>query len=247
LKVLRYIFIFCAFAITFISCKKENLYDCFKTAGPTETRIREISGFKIIELQDHIDLHLTQGPVFEVKVEAGKHLHMNIRTEIKDSTLRIENRNRCNWVRSPKKKINVYITMPYLYSIKNNGVGTVYFDNEFTQDSLRTRIGNSGDIHINVNVGCLQTTVHGNGDLYAEGRVNECYNYTNGTNFLYLQDLTVKNYIFVDAYTVGHCYINAPLNGTLEAAIWSIGNVYYKGTPTTIKVARHGKGDLIKE
>jgi hypothetical protein len=223
------------------------MYDCFKVSGPIETRVRELSGFKSVELEDHINLYLKQGSVFEVKVEAGKNLHININTEIKDSILHIENKNRCNWVRSPKKKINVHITMPYLFSIRNNGVGTVYFENEFVQDTLRTRISNSGDMHIKVNVGCLRTSTHGNGDLFVEGKAIENYNYTNGTNFVHLENLVVQNYIFVETYSVGHCHINAPVNGPIEATMWRSGNIYYKGTPTAISLSRNGKGDLIKE
>ena len=223
------------------------MYDCFKTAGPVETRIRELSDFETVELEDHINLHLKQGPVFEVKVEAGKNLHINIKTEIRDSTLHIENKNRCNWVRHPKNKINVYVTMPYLFSIRNNGVGTVYFENEFVQDTLRTRVSNSGDMYVKVNVGCLKTSAHGNGDLYVEGKAIENFNYTNGTNFVHLENLVVQNYIFVETLTVGHCYINAPVNGPIEATMWESGNIYYKGTPTAIHLNRKGKGDLIKE
>jgi hypothetical protein len=247
LKKIVYIFFVYALLLGFASCKKDNMYDCFKTTGPIETRIREIPGFKSIELEDHINLYLTQGPVFEVKVQAGKHLHMNIATEVRDSVLHIENKNRCNWVRSPKKRINVYVTLPYLHSIRNNGVGSIYFENEFVQDTIRTRISNSGDMHIRVNVGYLITSVHGNGDLFAEGKAIENYNYTNGTNFVHLEDLTVQSYIFIETYSVGHCYINAPVNGPIVATMWRSGNIYYKGTPTSITLYRNGKGDLIKE
>jgi hypothetical protein len=243
----RYIFIVFLLAVIMNSCKKENLYDCFKVGGKDETRIRELSGFKKVIVEDKIDVHILQGPFYEVKVEAGKNLHINIKTQIRDSGLFISNHNRCNFLRSPKKRIKVYITMPRLNYIENNGVGTVYFDNQMKTDTIRTNQTNSGDIFLNAKVGGIRTSTHGNGDLHIQGHTVECFNYTNGTNYLYLEGLTIQNYIFIETYSIGHCYINAPLNGPIGANIWSRGNIYYKGNPTSIDFEQHDKGTVIKE
>ena len=234
-----------AFAVN--SCKKENLYDCFKPTGTIETRIREVSDFKYVIVNDKIDLYLTQGPNYEVKIEAGKNLFMNIKTTVNSGTLTIENINKCNFVRSPKKKIIAYVTLPYLRMTRNTGTGNIYFTNQFNQDSLDIRIANSGDVHFNVNVQCLQTSTHGNGDLYGEGFVNYSSHYTNGTNYLQFRNLTVQNVIDINSYTIGDCLINAPPTGIMRIQLWEKGNVRYKGTPGSIELTRHSKGDLIQD
>lgn len=240
--------IFILFIIAFVvnSCKKENLYDCFKSTGTNEIRIREVSDFRHVILKDKIDLYLTQGPKFEVKIEAGKNLFMNIRTTVNSGTLTVENINKCNFVRSPKKKIIAYITLPYLRMVRNAGTGTVYFKNQFVQDSLDVRIANSGDVHFNVDVNYFASSTHGNGDLYGEGKVNYSNHYTNGTNYLQLRNLTVNNVFDINTYTIGDCLINAPA-GIMRIQIWEKGNVRYKGTPGSIELIRHSKGDLIQE
>lgn len=228
------------------SCKKENLGDCFKGTGTIETRIREVSDFKAIVVNDKIDLYVTQGPNFEVKLEAGKNLFMNIKTTVNSGTLTIDNINKCNFVRSPKKKIIAYVTLPYLRMVRNAGTGTIYFSNRFTQDSLDVRIANSGDVHSNVDVNYFASSTHGNGDLYAEGIANYSIHYTNGTNYLRLRNLTVNNVIDINSYTIGDCLINAP-TGLMRIQLWEKGNVRYVGTPGSIELIRHSKGDLIKE
>ena len=157
--------IFILLTLTFVvnSCKKENLGDCFKPTGTIETRIREVSNFRNVIVNDKIELYLTQGPTFEVKIEAGKNLFMNIKTTVNSGTLTIENINKCNFVRSPKKKVIAYVTLPYLRMVRNMGTGNVYFSNQFTQDSLDIRIANSGDVHFNVNVNYFASSTHGNG------------------------------------------------------------------------------------
>ncbi|MBK7668974.1 MAG: DUF2807 domain-containing protein [Sphingobacteriaceae bacterium] len=243
---IKYIIIF-TIAFPVNSCKKENLGDCFKPTGAIETRIIEVSDFKHVVVFDKIDLHVSQGPNFEVKLEAGKNLFMNIKTTVRNDTLTIDNINKCNFVRSPKKKIVAYVTLPYLRMVRNAGTGNVYFDNQFTQDSLDIRVANSGDVHFNVNVQSLHTSTHGNGDLYGSGTVFYSTHYTNGTNYLRLQDMTVQSRIDVNTYTIGDCYINAPTGGYMKVEIWEKGNVRYKGSPGQVELKRYSKGDLIQE
>ncbi len=247
-KLLKIKYIFFVFAITaFFGCKKDHELDCFKTAGTVETRIREVSGFRDIEVVDKIDVYVSQGPQFEVKVEAGKHMHIGIVTEVKDSVLHIENQNVCGMFRSPKNKIIVYITAPHFKRFKNNGVGTIYCNTVLTDDTIMTRCGNSGDIHMNVNTKYFNSSSHGNGDLYLTGNSLESDHYLNGTNFLYASDFTVSNRIFVETFSVGHSYIKAIDNKVLEVNIWSRGNIYYTGNPSQILATRHDKGDIIKK
>lgn len=229
------------------SCKKENLGDCFKSAGKTETSIREISGFNRIKVEDKLELYVTQGTNYEVKVEAGKNLQSNIKTVVTDSTLTISNINKCNFVRSPKTTIRVYVTLPQLRFIRSGGVGPIYFENQFVGDSLDVRIGNSGDVHINVDVKYLATSTHGNGDLYAKGKVDFSSHYTNGTNFLHFNELIVKDRIILNTYSIGDCYINAPISGPMDLEIWESGNIYYSGAPTNVNIKRIGKGELIQQ
>lgn len=241
------IFLTFGIAVSFNSCKKENLGDCFKTAGKTETDTRYLNGFCRIKVEDKLELYLTQGNYYEVKVEAGKNLLSNIKTIVIDSTLTISNINKCNFVRSPKTTIRVYVTLPSLRFIRNGGVGPVYFENQFAGDSLDIRIGNSGDIHANIDMKYLATSTHGNGDLYVTGKVDFSSHYTNGTNFLHLEELIIKDKIILNTYTIGDCFINAPINGPMEVEIWESGNIYYTGTPTYFVLNQKGNGQLIQQ
>ena len=80
---MRYSFlIFTTCLFLFFSCKKENLCDCVKSTGPTNVIYRDLKDFNCIFLKDKIDLYLTQGPQFEVRVEAGANLQKLIKTEL---------------------------------------------------------------------------------------------------------------------------------------------------------------------
>lgn len=245
MKSIKYLLILLVFA--FWSCKKENMCDCVKSTGPTNTIYHDVQGFTCVTADDKMDVYLTQGAKYEVKVEAGRNLQPLIKTELDGETLKVYNRNRCNWVRGYKHKINVYITAPYFQYVKNIGVGTIQSVGTITQDSIKVRIENSGDVHLNLNTKSFVGSTHGNGDLYLTGVTdNFGYDY-NGTNFLYLSDLTVNSYVYLHSVSIGSAYVKAPNNGIMDVVLDRSGNAYYTGTPKIINLKRNSKGDLIKE
>jgi hypothetical protein len=229
------------------SCKKENLCDCVKSTGPTNTIYRDIKGFNCIKLQDKINLYITQGPEFEVRVEAGRNLQGLIKTELDGETLKVFNTNRCNWVRGYKHKINVFVTAPYFKHIRHAGVETIQSIGTIVQDEISLRAENSGDFRLDLKTGRIAGSAHGNGDMYLTGTTDRLESDYTGTNYLYAKGLKILNYVYLHSVTIGQTYINAPENGLMDIVIDRAGNIYYTGNPATINLKRNSKGNLIKE
>ncbi len=242
-KLLIYLFCF----VVIISCKKENMCDCVKSSGKENIIYRDVTGFNCIALKDKMDFYLTQGPEFEVRVEAGENLQKLIKTELDGETLKVFNTNRCNWVRGYKNTIKVYITAPYFKHIKNGGVGTVQGTNTITQDDISVRIENSGDVKLDLNTGNFYGSVHGNGDIYLTGTTKALFSNYTGTNYLYAQDLVIQSYVYLHSLSIGHAYIKAPENGLMDVVIDRNGDVHYTGNPATINLTRNSKGELIRD
>jgi len=230
------------------SCKKENALDCFKPNGPEKTETRVLEHFTSIQTYDKIDVTIIKGPDYKVEVTAGSHILSNIKTTVSNGTLTIQNKNKCNFVRGYKKQINITITIPRLEKIENLGVGTVYFDKNFNQDTLFVRAENSGDTYVYGTFYLLTTASHGDGNIYVNGTCNTLYVYMFGTNFFKGEGLTVTNYAFIENISIGSAYLAAPNNGTFECNIWKDGNIYYTGNPLYINNFSDGtaKGKLIK-
>jgi len=239
------IFIFCFSML--VSCKKENWCDCVKSTGKTNTIYHDVAGFNCIYLKDKMDLYLTQGPNFEVRVEAGANLQNLIKAELDGETLKVVNNNRCNWVRGYKHKISVYITAPYFKYIRHGGLGVIESVGTIVQDEISLRAENSGDFKLDVNMNRVVCSAHGNGDTYLTGTTKRLESDYTGTNYLYANGLEIKDYVYLHSVTIGHTYINAPESGTMDIVIDRSGNVYYKGNPAIINLVRNDQGDLIKE
>ncbi len=233
----------------FVSCKKENRTDCFKSNGDTVTEARYPGRFDSIAVYDKFDVTLSKGTEYKVEVTAGKHIIGNISTTVKNGNLRIENNNRCNFVRGYKHKLKIHITTPYIRKVFHDGVGPITFVDGFKQDTLFLRLENSGDIHLNGTFSVLSTSSHGNGDLYLSGTSDRLNMYTNGTNYIYGEDFRIKNYLYLSTYSIGDVQLNLQGLQIFEYLIWSSGNIYYKNAAQVMHDLGDGsgKGKAIKE
>ncbi|MDX2173584.1 MAG: DUF2807 domain-containing protein [Bacteroidota bacterium] len=230
------------------ACTKENALDCFKSNGKETTEFRYPGSFSIIKTYDKIDVKIVKGTEYKVEINAGSNLMSSIKTTVSNGTLTIQNKNKCNFVRGYKKTINVIVTLPRLAQVENLGVGTINFDQNFSQDTLFVRAENSGDTYLNGTFYLLTTSSHGDGNIIANGTCNTLYVYINGTNFFNGENLTVTNYAFIESFSIANAHIKSPNNGTFECNIHSDGNVFYTGNPLYINdySDKSAKGKLIK-
>jgi len=237
--------------LVLFSCKKENAFDCFKSTGKAISVIRDVGNFKKIEVTDKINVTIFKGSDFKVEVVAGENIIKNILTKVSDGVLKIDNINKCNFVRGYKREINVNITVPYIELVSNIGVGTLKFAEDFSQDTLLLRIEDSGDIYVNGTFNEIRTSTHGDGDMYFSGTANSLFVYTNGTNFIRAQNLAVKDYIFIETLSIGDCFINGSGLKKFDYHIESNGNIYYSNQPGEInnvgKADDNFKGRAIKK
>jgi hypothetical protein len=235
------IFIICCIS----SCKKENLCDCFKSTGKIVTEERDIRDFSSIFVSENVNLYLTQDSVYSVKVEAGEHLISLISTELKHDSLFIENRNKCNWVRSYKPKINVFISLPSLVFFQNSGCGTITTTNTFTGDSLRFYSWNSsGDLTLKIDVKKCYLTIHtGCLDVNAGGKADYLDVYYVGGGMIHCENVIAKKAVVTNKST-GNIFVN--VSEELYYKITWKGNIYYYGDPLLFNWGDTGDGELLR-
>jgi hypothetical protein len=229
-------------ALSFFSgCKKENRCDCFKRTGDVIQETRALTGFTKIHVEDNINLFITQDSVFEVTVEAGKNIVPLITTEIKGNTLICENKNRCNFTRSYKKPLNVYVRMPLLNEIESNGTGNIKSLNTIQTPVCYIRTRNSGNVELTIDTPVLTTAVHGSCDLILHGKANNHECNIGGTGYLIADDLQTS-YTFIHSHTLGLCYIY--VRDLLICNIDQVGDVFCYGSPKSISTNFTSSGKL---
>jgi len=242
MKKINYIFLF-LFIFSFLpSCKKENRCDCIKRTGPIISEIRNLGSFTKIKAEHNVDIYISQGAVQEIKVQAGKNIVPLIETVIEDGTLIIRNKNRCNWARSYKKELSVYITVPSIKWIINEGTATIKSLNTFVEDTLDVQTTNSGDLDLSVNTSKLLSHIFGSGDIRLQGVTYEHACNIGGTAYLYAKNLTTS-YTYIDTHTIGPSEINVN-GGLLICRIERKGDVYCYGNPSSVQKTITGTGQL---
>jgi hypothetical protein len=217
--------------------------DCFTSTGSVETKIRIIDPFNKIILNDNINLYITQGNTQVIKLEAGKNLFDHIETKVSEKTLTISNNNKCNWVRSFKKKINLYISLPYLTEMEFYGSGDVQFLNNMQVDTLLLNLKEaSGKVLMDLNCNYIELKIHtGPADITAIGATKELVLYNNGTGVLNSSYLNSNKSLAINRNT-GKILVNS--KDELKAEIYGSGNIFYFGTPQ-IDFSKNGKGKLL--
>jgi len=234
------------FFFLFSSCKKANRCDCFKSRGENVIETRSVNNFTTLRVFDKIDVYFTHDTTIaspQVKVLTGKHLVANIRTEVKNGELQIENKNKCNFVRGDNNDVTVYVTAPYVKYFVQDGVGGIFGTNTVVQDTVDCDLRNSGDIHLDVKTRSVVSHMHGVGDLYVSGTANSFFSNTFGQGFINAADLVAGySYIYFKSNGVGKVNVS----GQLDAEIASTGNLYYNSSAPVVNVKVTGSGKLIK-
>ena len=242
----KYFLFFCILAIGFLGlagCKKSG--ECFTNTGPVVKEERLAGAdFDSIDMNEYVNLILTQDTVRRVVVEAGQNVISSITTEIRNRHLIINNTLNCNWLRSYNKPINVYVSVVNLGLIHYVSSGNITSTNAIRSGNLLIDIwGGCGSIDISLDVyqgffimhmGTVDVTLHGKCDISSI--------FAGDFGFFQCKDL-VTGYSFVTNNGSNDCYVN--VSQFFNATIGSIGNIYYTGEPDTLQTKIIGTGKII--
>lgn len=228
-------------AVFFVSCKKENRYDCVKGTGVDITETRNHIEFDKLYVEGNVNVFLTQDSIFEVKVEAGKKIIDLIKTEVRDNTLYIKDDNRCKWTRSYKRVINVYIKMPIITYITSGGTGNIKGENSITTSEIDIRTKASGNVDLMIDNKRVTTHMHGSGDVTLTGKTGDHGCDIGGAAFLQCKSLKT-NFTYIRTHTSGNSYVTA--YNKVECHIIDLGDVFCYGNPTTVEIYKEGEGNL---
>jgi len=243
LNNLTYIALFTA--ILFSSCGKNSKFDCFKRTGNETTEIRSITGFNKIQINGKLDVEFVSSNN-HFSISGGENLLPKIETEIIDSTLIIDNENKCNWTRSYKKgKILVSIPINKLNEIEINGLGSVKsIDTINTCNLVINFVTGISDLDLKVKSTNLELVIHdGGGDIVISGISKNVNIYNNGYAYVDLGKLK-SNYVFLADKSQNKTFINA--NMRIDVEIYDVGDVFYTGNPNEINYTPYDTGKLIE-
>jgi len=233
--------LFCLMVL--FSCKKEHDGVCLRGTGDIITEERTFQPrFTDIDLDDNVELIIVQDSYQHIKVEAGENIAPGIITEIEKGTLKIFNTNSCNFFRSYKHPLKVYVYTDSLKKVSFNGGGNISSQGTLTFSSLTFECLNSGsDLVLDIKNDSLNVFLHtGSANVYLNGTTQYAYFYSSGNSIIHAENLAADD-VHVNNNSTGDFFVQA-IN-SLRAEIYLYSTVWYKGNPVINKTG-YGTGEV---
>lgn len=205
---------------------------------------RHLNIFDSLEVNDFVNLFISQDSVYKIVVEAGKNIIGGIETTVENRQLVIRNTNSCNWVRNYNKPINVYIYIPKIWKIFYKSSGNITSLNTMKTDSLKLEAwGGCGRIELDLDLhNGFFYLQQGTADIHLSGNCGVASMHSNDFGLLDARNLQ-SGYVFISNKSSNDCYVHVKQG--LNATIQSIGNIYYTGNPKDIQTTINGPGSVI--
>jgi hypothetical protein len=178
-----------------------------------------------------------------VEVKAGENLQENILAEVKNGELWLQNINKCNWVRSYKKPMEVTVHTSRLTDIIQDGFGTISSEEPLPADTLFLHLTSAGDYDLHVKTYSIWLDMYETGDMKLRGTNQKLLVYNHSMGRLLASGLQNQEAL-IQVSHLGDAYVEA--TKSLSATIENKGSVYYKNKPDNLSRQGNGSGQLIQ-
>ena len=111
--------------IASFACKKAEDRRCIKSIGEDAVKELSVDQFDRIYLKEHIHYTLVQDTIEKVVIKGGKNLLNFIDVQVIDGRLEIQNENKCSFLRSYDREVEVEIHFKELINIHYEGTETL--------------------------------------------------------------------------------------------------------------------------
>lgn len=208
-----------------------------KGKGEPEKFQRTITDFSKINLESSADVYIIQGSEYTCTIETNPNIAELITTEVKNEELTISSKQNIN-----TKKLNIYITMPYVEKLSIKGSGDIQCKNEISSKKLELQIEGSGNILMNKIVTReLICSIGGSGDIkLITGTAKETTYVIDGSGSIEADHIDCEE---LEASINGSGDILCYASENLKVDINGSGNLKYKGQPK-VKVNLNGSGEV---
>jgi hypothetical protein len=203
---------------------------------------RQVGDFQSIDARGFMNVYLTQGDGYHVRLEGESNILPYISTRIEGSKLIVGTEHAIDV--NTTHDLNVYVTMPKLNNITLSGSGDIIGKNTLTNtDPMSFGLNGSGNVHVSVDAPGVETSLAGSGHLYLNGqtqrlKVEIAGSATFSGDSLKSEEAQVSIMGSGDAYVFASVSLNVTIGGS--------GDVYYWGNPS-VSSKVFGSGSLNKK
>lgn len=198
---------------------------------------RTVSGIMSVEVEDGIDLYISQGNSESLKIEADQNLHQYIKTEMDGDNLRIY----LSKIVRKAKKLSVYLTIKQLKGIGVSGGSDLYTKTTLKANALSVICSGGSDAKIEVEVNELKFKASGGSDGYIKGTAKSLLAKASGGSDIHASNLAAGD---CEIEVTGGSDAKINVSGKLDVRASGGSDVSYTGRPTQVNSNASGGSDL---
>jgi hypothetical protein len=230
-----------AIFFSFISCNKNK---CFEDEGRIISQKLQVEPFTRIELNDNINLVLTQDTISSAIIEAGENILPLLEIKTNNNKLEVSNKAGCTWLRKPGRKINLYLHVTSLSNIIYSGLGNISCTNRLVADSFNiTSAEGAGNVEINIAARRIFTSITRESASFTfKGTCDYAVAFCNVLGQLNMEQLQIRH---LDLKHSSVHDINVHVTQRLEGILYHTGNARVKGNPSIVTVETRSTGRVI--
>ncbi|MBT8263475.1 MAG: DUF2807 domain-containing protein [Bacteroidia bacterium] len=232
-------------------CDSGNAWDCIQDSGELVQQEYDVDLFKKIQVWERVQLIIQQGNQQSVRVQTGANLIDEIQVVVEDSTLKISNRNSCNYVRD-YDVTKVFVSSPDIREIRSSSglpvksLGTLGFDelSLISNDPENLEVyHHDGDFDLDLDVILLRVQSNGLSNFFLRGKAQYMgIRFDDGDPRLEGADLIVNN-INVFQRSTNKIIVNPQVS--IIGEIRGLGDIIALNRPPIVEVEEFFRGRLI--
>ncbi len=226
------------FITTLSSCLINNITG-INGNGIVKTEIREIAPYKKIKASGAVNIYISQGDSYSLKVESDENLLEFIETYIKGDELVVEQSE--NFGKTTK--LNIYVTVKELSSIDVSGACDITSQNMLSTPDFDLEISGSSDVSLILATSNLNINVSGASDINLKGKASKARIESSGASTIKAFEFVVRDFVIS---TSGASDMEVNVVDNLNVDVSGASTVRYKGSPTKIDQNISGAGSIKK-
>lgn len=228
------LFVFIGFLFILLGCKKPENRTCWKGSGKSVSQHIDLEhlNFKGFSIYNDINVNLILDSVNFFQITSYNNKVNQLTYEVVDSLLEIRDKSKCDFLRNNEKETTIDIHYTKLSVLSLNGNGKISSSSPISNEILHIYSHSSnGEIDLEVNaasfiVKFVNGTLNGN----IKGSANNANLFHFGYSNVNFEELIVDN-LRVTNKSDANLYVSS--TSSLSVELLSLGNIYYKGNPTT--------------
>ncbi|MEO8404886.1 MAG: head GIN domain-containing protein [Chitinophagaceae bacterium] len=224
-------------------CSCDFVHNGIKGNGNIKTETRKAGDFSSVDVSGVFELHITQGPAADVRIEGDENLMQYIVVETNGGELNIHTSDHNNL--DPTGRIKVFVSAPTVKKINGSGASRVFSENKLTSSNM-IDIDLSGASTAKLELDAPEVKAHASGasSIFLKGQTKTLHVEGNGASSIKAYELPSET---ADINVSGASDAEVFASVSLKADASGASTAKYKGPATVLSQHESGAGSVKRE